>query len=77
MLKFVNGEIKQVDEPALTALNMRLRDDYTADCDNGMCAGTRSSTTAGIEHRLYLPHVAFNRQIGEFRDAKATPQGLN
>jgi len=29
VLKLVNGEIKRVDEPALTALNMRLRDDYT------------------------------------------------
>ncbi len=25
-----------VDEPALTALNMRLRDDYVVDCDNGV-----------------------------------------
>src|SRR6202008_4549570 len=31
VLKLVNGEIKRVDEPALTALNMRLRDDYTQD----------------------------------------------
>ena len=29
VLKLVDGEIKLVDEPALTALNMRLRDDYT------------------------------------------------
>ncbi len=25
-----------MDEPALTALNMRLRDDYTADCAKGV-----------------------------------------
>ena len=36
MLKLVDGEIKRVDEPALTALNMRLRDDYTQDCAKGM-----------------------------------------
>src|SRR2546421_7686880 len=36
VLKFVNGEIKLVDEPALTALNMRLRDDYTRDCAKGI-----------------------------------------
>src|ERR1700675_858830 len=36
VLKLVNGEIKRVDEPALTALNMRLRDDYTQDCAKGM-----------------------------------------
>ena len=29
VLKLVDGEIKRVDEPALTAINMRLRDDYT------------------------------------------------
>jgi benzoyl-CoA 2,3-dioxygenase component B len=38
VLKLVDGEIKRVDEPALTALNMRLRDDYTQDCAKGMRA---------------------------------------
>ena len=32
VLKLVDGEIKAVAEPALTALNMRLRDDYSKDC---------------------------------------------
>ena len=36
MLKLVDGKITLVDEPALTALNMRLRDDYTRDCAKGM-----------------------------------------
>ena len=36
VLKFVDGVIKRVDEPALTAVNMRLRDDYTADCQRGI-----------------------------------------
>jgi benzoyl-CoA 2,3-epoxidase subunit B len=36
VLKLVNGKIKRVDEPALTALNMRLRDDYTRDCAKGI-----------------------------------------
>ena len=35
VLKMVNGVIKRVDEPALTAINMRLRDDYTRDCAQG------------------------------------------
>ena len=44
VLKFVDGEIRRVDEPALTAVNMRLRDDYTQDCASAGCdAGTRSS----------------------------------
>jgi benzoyl-CoA 2,3-dioxygenase component B len=36
VLKLVDGQIKLVDEPALTALNMRLRDDYVADCAKGV-----------------------------------------
>src|SRR5262244_1842322 len=34
--KLVDGKITMVDEPALTALNMRLRDDYTEDCAKGV-----------------------------------------
>src|ERR1700760_825729 len=36
VLKLVDGKITRVDEPALTALNMRLRDDYTQDCVKGL-----------------------------------------
>src|ERR1700743_2506060 len=36
VLKLINGEAKRVDEPALTALNMRLRDDYSQDCVKGL-----------------------------------------
>src|SRR5262249_50167716 len=36
VLKLVDGVIKRVDEPALTAINMRLRDDYTTDCQRGL-----------------------------------------
>jgi len=75
VLKLMNGEIKRVDEPALTALNMRLRDDYTADCAKGLLRWNKIISTAGIDFRLALPHVAFHRQIGEFRDVHATPAG--
>jgi benzoyl-CoA 2,3-dioxygenase component B len=75
VLKLVDGTIRLVDEPALTALNMRLRDDYTADCAKGLLRWNKVIATAGIDYELGLPHVAFNRQIGEFKDAKATPTG--
>jgi benzoyl-CoA 2,3-dioxygenase component B len=75
VLKFLNGEIKRVDEPALTALNMRLRDDYTADCAKGLLRWNKIINTAGIDFRFALPHVAFHRQIGEFRNVQATPTG--
>jgi benzoyl-CoA 2,3-epoxidase subunit B len=76
VLRLVNSEIKLVDEPALTALNMRLRDDYTADCENGIQRWNKISEGFGIAFRLKLPHVAFHRHIGEFRDVHGTPDGL-
>ena len=75
MLKLVNGEIKRVDEPALTALNMRLRDDYTQDCVKGLLRWNKVISTAGYDFKLTLPDVAFHRQIGEFKDVEASPSG--
>ena len=75
VLKLINGEVKRVDEPALTALNMRLRDDYTNDCNKGVARWNKIIEVAGIKFELKLPHVAFHRHIGEFRDVVATPAG--
>ncbi len=73
VLKLVDGEITLVDEPALTALNMRLRDDYTEDCAKGVERWNKIIEKTGVKFRLKLPHTAFHRQIGEFRDVHATP----
>jgi benzoyl-CoA 2,3-dioxygenase component B len=75
VLKLVEGEIKRVDEPALTAINMRLRDDYTADCQRGLDRWNKIIERTGVAFKFQLPHVAFHRQIGEFRDIKASPSG--
>ena len=75
VLKLINGEVKRVDEPALTALNMRLRDDYTNDCNKGVARWNKIIEATGIKFELKLPHVAFHRHIGEFRDVVATPAG--
>ena len=75
VLKLVDGEIKRVDEPALTAINMRLRDDYTADCQRGLDRWNKIIDRVGVSFRFQLPHVAFHRQIGEFRDVTASPSG--
>jgi benzoyl-CoA 2,3-epoxidase subunit B len=75
VLKLVDGKVQRVDEPALTALNMRLRDDYTDDCAKGVGRWNRIIDKAGLKFRLRLPHVAFNRRIGEFKDVTATPEG--
>jgi benzoyl-CoA 2,3-epoxidase subunit B len=75
VLKLVDGEVRRMDEPALTALNMRLRDDYMADCAKSVERWNKIIEKSGIAFRLRLPHVAFHRQIGEFRDVHATPYG--
>jgi benzoyl-CoA 2,3-dioxygenase component B len=73
--KLVDGKIKMVDEPALTAINMRLRDDYVADCAKGVERWNKVIEKAGVPFRLQLPHVAFHRQIGEFQKVNASPTG--
>lgn len=75
VLKLINGELKLVDEPALTALNMRLRDDYVKDCQGGINRWNKIIEKMGINFRIALPSVAFHRHIGEFKDVKASPDG--
>jgi benzoyl-CoA 2,3-epoxidase subunit B len=75
VLKFVDGEIKRVDEPALTAVNMRLRDDYTADCQRGLDRWNKVINKTGVAFQFALPHVGFHRQIGEFQSVKISPAG--
>jgi benzoyl-CoA 2,3-dioxygenase component B len=75
VLKLVDGAIKRVDEPALTAINMRLRDDYTADCQRGLDRWNKIIDRIGVPFKFALPHVGFHRQIGEFKDAHVTPDG--
>ena len=54
---------------------MRLRDDYTQDCVKGMLRWNKIISLAGYDYKLALPNVAFHRQIGEFKDVHATPDG--
>jgi benzoyl-CoA 2,3-epoxidase subunit B len=48
VLELVDGAITQVDEPALTALNMRLRDDYSADCAKGVERWNKFIARSGV-----------------------------
>src|SRR5438552_682465 len=50
--KLVDGKTTMVDEPALTALNMRLRDDYTADCAKGVERWNKVIEKTGVKFRL-------------------------
>ena len=75
VLKLVNGEAKLVEEPALTAINMRLRDDYSKDCQGGVNRWNKIIEKYGIKFQITLPSVAFHRHIGEFKDVHAAPDG--
>jgi benzoyl-CoA 2,3-dioxygenase component B len=75
VLRLVDGAIVQQDVPALSALNMRLRDDFVGDTHGGVRRWNAVIEKAGYAYRLALPHVAFNRRIGEFAQAKADPAG--
>ena len=61
--------------PALSALNMRLRDDFVADCNAGVGRWNRMIEKAGVPFTMKLPHVAFHRHIGEFAEVHADTEG--
>jgi benzoyl-CoA 2,3-epoxidase subunit B len=70
-----DGAIVREEVPALSALNMRLRDDYVEDAAAGVTRWNRVLERAGIQFRITLPHVAFNRRIGEFNVLHADTEG--
>jgi benzoyl-CoA 2,3-epoxidase subunit B len=76
VLRLKDGAIVKEEVPALSSLNMRLRDDYVADAQSGVERWwNRIIDRAGIDFRITLPHVAFNRRIGEFAAIEADPAG--
>lgn len=75
VLKAVDGKLEMVDETALNAINARLRDDYVKDAAGGVKRWNKLIKKAGFDYELSLPHIAFNRQIGEFSGLYVSPQG--
>jgi benzoyl-CoA 2,3-dioxygenase component B len=75
VLRLVDGKIENEDSPALSALNMRLRDDYVADANMGVHRWNKVISEQGIPFELKLPHVAFHRHIGEFSEIHADVSG--
>jgi benzoyl-CoA 2,3-dioxygenase component B len=71
----VDGQITTTDVPALVGLNTDLRREYIADCANGVKRWNKILESAGLPHRLALPHVAFNRKVGAFAGIETTPDG--
>ncbi|MEX0624622.1 benzoyl-CoA 2,3-epoxidase subunit BoxB [Saccharospirillum sp.] len=75
VLKVVNGKLEMVEETALNAINARLRDDYVKDASGGVKRWNKLIQKSGFDYELTLPHIAFNRQIGEFSDIVVSPSG--
>ncbi|MDI3470980.1 MAG: Benzoyl-CoA oxygenase component B [Pseudolabrys sp.] len=75
VLRLKDGKMVSEDAPALSALNMRLRDDYLKDCGLGLGRWNKAIEAAGIRYQLKLPHQAFHRHIGEFSAIHADPDG--
>jgi benzoyl-CoA 2,3-dioxygenase component B len=75
VMKLVDGELKPEEVPALNALNARLRDDFMEDCLGGITRWNKEIAGHGVDFEITLPHVAFNRSIGEFSDLNVSPDG--
>ncbi len=75
VMKLVDGELGAEEVPALNALNARLRDDFMDDCQGGINRWNREIAGQGVDFEIKLPHVAFNRSVGEFAGIPVTPEG--
>jgi benzoyl-CoA 2,3-dioxygenase component B len=75
VLRLKDGAIVNEDVPALSGLNMRLRDDYVTDCNVGVSRWNAVIDKYGVKFQIKLPHVAFHRHIGEFADIHADADG--
>jgi benzoyl-CoA 2,3-dioxygenase component B len=71
-----DSHIVTEDIPALSAINMRLRDDYTKDASGGVSRWNGIIDKAGIEFEMKLPYQGFHRQIGSFAEAPIAPDGV-
>ena len=70
-----NGKVVDVDEPALNAINQRLRNDYATDSQRGMEGFNKIIRDHGIDFVLTLPNRGFHRNIGPFASVRMTPAG--
>ncbi len=70
-----DGVISQREVSQLVALNETLREDYTQDCRKGLERWNRALAASGIDTKLELPHIGFNRQVGAFSGYEVSPRG--
>ncbi len=66
VLRYMDGKFTQDDVPALNAINARLLDDYSRECQGGLDRWSKIIAEAGIDFAIEQPHMAFCRHVGEF-----------
>ena len=75
ILDLDGDRIVEREVPALTAINMRLRDDYIRDASGGLRRWNKLISKGNIDFELKLPHQSFNRKIGVFAHKNFDPDG--
>ena len=75
IVQLVDGKIVKTEIPALSAINMRLRDDYIRDASGGLRRWNIAIEKHGIPFEMTLPHEGFHRQIGTFSRGTIKPDG--
>src|SRR5439155_4732775 len=70
-----DGAVTRLEVSALTALNHDLRREYIRDCEIGLARWNHALERAGVERRLALPHVGFNRKVGLLAGHHVSPSG--
>jgi len=73
--EIADGAMVNRDVPALTALNARLRDNYTREIQAAVDRWNRIPERLGIPLRITLPHAGFHRKIGNFAGQYVSPGG--
>lgn len=72
-LRLPGGAAERI--PLRRAMNAILRDAYFQDCGRGLARWNRELASRGLDERLTLPHIAFNRKVGAFADSGCDPRG--
>jgi benzoyl-CoA 2,3-dioxygenase component B len=70
-----DGRLGREEVPALSALNLDLRNQYVTDCARGVKRWNQALAQAGVPHRLRLPHEGFSRRVGAYAGSHVTPDG--
>ncbi len=69
------GGLVEETSAARSVVNADLRDDYIADCAKGVRRWNRILEERSVDVRFELPHVGFNRAVGDFRSHHVSPDG--